>query len=52
MQDAFDTSLAEGVVAMSYFNSSVGATDGTWELDSETMPVFKDILHSDQVARV
>lgn len=52
MQDAFDTSLAEGVVAMSYFNSSVGATDGTWELDSETLPVFKDILHSDQVARV
>lgn len=52
LTDAFDVALAEGVVAMSYFNSSVGATDGTWELDAETLPVFSDLLRSDEVARI
>jgi hypothetical protein len=52
MHDAFDTALAEGVVAMAYFNSSQGATDGTWELDDETLPVFSELLRSDEVARV
>lgn len=52
MQDAFDTAISEGVIAMAYFDSAQGAEDGTWELDAETLPVFTEILKSKDVARI
>jgi hypothetical protein len=52
MRDAFASALDADAVAMSYFNSGVGSRDGTWELDDERLPVFADLLHSRQVARV
>lgn len=52
MRDAFDTAMAEGVIAMAYFDSAQGAVHGTWELDAETLPVFAEISKSDDVARI
>lgn len=52
MQDAFDTALAEGVIAMAYFDSDQGAEDGTWELDAETLPVFTEIVTGPHVAQI
>jgi hypothetical protein len=52
MTDAFKASLASDVVAMSYFNSSRNSPDGTWELDSETLPVFAELLSRPDVTRI
>jgi hypothetical protein len=52
LRKAFANALKENVVAMAYFDSDVGATDGSWELDAETLPVFAELLARQQVARV
>jgi hypothetical protein len=52
MRDAFTAALASDVVAMAYFNSAQNSPDGTWELDAETFPVFRDLLHAPQVQRL
>lgn len=52
MRDAFDVAVADGVVAMSYFNSHHNSPDGTWELDAERMPVFAELMASPEVARI
>jgi hypothetical protein len=50
LDDAFDSALGSGVVAMAYFNSARNSPDGTWELDAETLPVFADLISGPQVA--
>ncbi|HSS68127.1 MAG TPA: hypothetical protein VLK34_06210 [Nocardioidaceae bacterium] len=52
MRDAFTDALASDVVAMAYFNSDRNSPDGTWELDAETFPVFRDLLHAPEVKRL
>jgi hypothetical protein len=51
LHDAVDHARDRGVVSMSYFNSSVNADDGTWELYGETEEAFSELLASDWVAR-
>jgi hypothetical protein len=50
LTDAFAAALDDGVVAMAYFNSSRNSPDGTWELDSETLPVFEQLMSGPNVA--
>jgi hypothetical protein len=50
LSDAFDAALAAGVVAMAYFNSSRNSPDGSWELDSETLPAFARLMEGPHVA--
>jgi hypothetical protein len=52
MRDAFTSALESDVVAMAYFNSAQNSPDGTWELDAETFPVFRELLHEPQVQRL
>ena len=40
MRKAYKASIKHNVVALSYFNSDNGATDGTWELDRERGRAF------------
>jgi hypothetical protein len=51
LHDAVDHARDRGVVSMSYFNSSVNADDGTWELYGETEEAFSELLAADWVAR-
>jgi len=51
MRDAAEHARENGVVAMSYFNSDVGATDGPWTLHGETEEAFIELLGSDWVER-
>ncbi len=39
-------------VSMSYFNSAVDSTDGTWELSGASEDTFSELLAADWVARV
>ncbi|HSS67651.1 MAG TPA: twin-arginine translocation signal domain-containing protein [Nocardioidaceae bacterium] len=50
--DAFDAALDAGVVAMAYFNSDRNSPDGSWELDSETLPEFARLMKGPDVAWV
>jgi hypothetical protein len=50
LDDAFSAAIDADVVAMAYFNSSLNAPDGTWELDHETFPAFAQLLGSPDVA--
>jgi hypothetical protein len=50
LTDAFAAALDAGIVAMAYFNSSRNSPDGTWELDSETMPAFEALMSGPNVA--
>lgn len=52
MWDAFTYARNNNVVCMSYFNSGCNSPDGTWELDSEREPVFKQQLDSAAVAQL
>jgi hypothetical protein len=52
LQDAFTHALGVGVIAMSYFNSYRNTRDESWELDSETLPVFAQILGEAHVATI
>lgn len=52
MNDAFEAALASDVIGMAYFNSSRNSPDGTWELDSETFPVFAELLARPNVTRI
>jgi len=38
------------MAAMAYVNSSRNTPDGTFELDSETLPGFADLMDGPQVA--
>ena len=51
LHDAADHARSRGVVSMSYFNSSINAEDGTWELLGETEQAFSELLAADWVAR-
>jgi hypothetical protein len=52
LRDAAAYARRHNVVSMSYFNSSVGAVDGTWALSGDTQETFGRLLASDWVARV
>lgn len=51
LRDAAEHARAHNVVSMSYFNSSVGARDGSWELTEEMERTFADLLGSAWVER-
>lgn len=51
LHDAADHARSRGVISMSYFNSSINADDGTWELSGETEEAFAELLAADWVAR-
>jgi hypothetical protein len=51
LRDAAEYARTHGIVSMSYFNSGVGARDGSWRLTGATEQAFAEILTSDWVAR-
>lgn len=52
MRDAYAFGVAHGFVGMSYFDSGLNSPDGTWELDSERLPVFRTSLTAATTARL
>lgn len=51
LRDAAEYARSHRIVSMSYFNSGVGAADGTWRLDGTTEETFAELLAADWVAR-
>jgi hypothetical protein len=51
LREAAAYARQHNVVSMAYFNSSVGAVDGTWALSGETEQTFGRLLGSNWVAR-
>jgi hypothetical protein len=51
LRDAAEHARSHDVVSMSYFNSDVNTTEGTWELSGRMEAEFADLLASDWVAR-
>jgi hypothetical protein len=51
LRDAATYCRETNVVAMSYFDSAIGAVDGTWELQGEAEQTFGELLGSDWVTR-
>lgn len=52
LRDAAEYARTHNIVSMSYFNSGVGAQDGSWRLSGATELAFAELLASDWVARV
>jgi hypothetical protein len=51
LRDAAEYACAHNIVSMSYFNSGVGAEDGTWTLTGSAEVAFGELLAADWVAR-
>lgn len=51
LRDAADYARSHGIVSMSYFNSGVGADDGSWELSEGMQRSFAELLAAEWVAR-
>lgn len=51
LRDAVDYARTHNIVSMSYFNSAVGAEDGSWELKGQTEQTFAELLAQDWVVR-
>jgi hypothetical protein len=52
LRDAAEYARTHNIVSMSYFNSGVGAQDGSWRLSGATELAFAELLASDWIARV
>jgi hypothetical protein len=51
LRDAAEYARTHGIVSMSYFNSGVGARDGSWRLTGAAEQAFAELLTADWVAR-
>ena len=51
LRQAADYARTHDIVSMSYFNSGVGAEDGSWELKDGAELAFAELLAADWVAR-
>ncbi len=52
LRDAAEYARGHDIISMSYYNSSLNAPDGSWELVGSTEQAFAEILASDWVARL
>ncbi len=51
LRHAVDYARSHNIVSMSYFNSGVGASDGTWRLSRRMEKAFAELLAADWVVR-
>jgi hypothetical protein len=51
LRDAVAYARTHNIVSMSYFNSAVGAPEGSWELTGATEQAFAELLAADWVVR-
>jgi hypothetical protein len=52
LRDAYSYAAAHNFVGLSYFNSAQNSPDGSWALDSERLPAFRDSLRGAFTARM
>jgi hypothetical protein len=52
LRDAYAYAAAHNFVGLSYFNSAKNSPDGSWALDSERLPAFRDSLRGAFTARM
>ena len=52
LRDAYSYAAAHNFVGLSYFDSAQNSPDGSWALDSERMPAFRDSLRGAFTARM
>lgn len=52
MRDAYDFAHANGFAGLSYFDSGANSPDGTWALDEERLPVFRELVARPETAHL
>ena len=50
MRDTYDFAWSNGFAGISYFDSGQNSPDGTWALDDERLPVFRELAARPETA--